>query len=102
MPFEKGNKLQKGRPKGSKNIKTWQKEMFVKYLEEEGAPALLEDLRTLDPKDRVHYMTSLMPYAFAKRAPVDDKGKTAQQVLVLPQELIDKNDTDTSTSGDSL
>ena len=91
MTFQKGNKLG-GRTKGAKNITTWQKEMFVKYIEEEGAPALLEDLRTLDPKDRVHYMTSLLPYAFAKRAPVNDKGETVAQVIPILDVSKDNSD----------
>lgn len=83
MPFKKGNKLSKGRPKGSKNITTWQKEFFLKYIQEEGAGKFVEEMSLLHGKDYVEQFTKILPYGFAKRAPVDEKGETVRPIPIL-------------------
>ena len=59
MGFEKGNRLSKGRPKGSKSKSTEQIKNALQALLHKSLPKLEEDLMSLEPKDRLAMVIKL-------------------------------------------
>lgn len=67
--FKKGNKMGKGRPKGSKNKTTLVgKERIQQYFTEQGGlDQLLADIEQLEPKDKVNAKIKLIEYFIPKQ-----------------------------------
>lgn len=61
--FEKGNA---GRPKGAKNKSTLLMRDRIQVLFDANFKTIQDDLEALDPKDRVKFLTDLMPYLMPK------------------------------------
>lgn len=61
--FEKGNP---GRPKGAKNKVNSQMRDLIQKLFDDNYQKIQEDLETLEPKDRLKFLTDLMPYLMPK------------------------------------
>lgn len=61
--FEKGNS---GRPKGAKNKVTTQMRDLIQQLFDDNFDTIQEDLESLEPKDRLKFMTDLLPYLLPK------------------------------------
>ena len=77
MPFEKGHDFGKGRPAGSKNIKTAQWDNIGDYLVEEGSLKYLEHMKSLavsDPEKYTEAYMKILEYFKPKRAREDGKG----------------------------
>lgn len=73
MPFEEGNTLG-GRKKGSENKETKKiREWIGKFLEN-NLDQLENDIKSLEPKDRVKAIGDLMEYAVPKLARVENVG----------------------------
>lgn len=68
MGFEKGHKLAKGRPKGSKNEKTEQWEKFATWFMSGGLERLEEEMGKLEGKDFVMTVKDLLEYFKPKLA----------------------------------
>lgn len=71
MPFEKGNKHGKGRPKGSQNKTTVQMKEFLMSVSEHLEEGLLDDLQELQPIDRIKVWLSLQEYLLPKLSRTD-------------------------------
>lgn len=64
MPkFEKGNP---GRPKGAKNKVNSQMRDLIQKLFDDNYQIIQKDLETLEAKDRLKFLTDLMPYLMPK------------------------------------
>lgn len=64
MPkFETGNP---GRPKGAKNKSTGQIRERIQSLFDDNFQMIQEDLESLEPKDRLKFLTDLLPYLVPK------------------------------------
>lgn len=61
--FEKGNS---GRPKGSKNKASGQVRGRIQSLFDDNFETVQADLESLEPKDRLKFMTDLLPYLLPK------------------------------------
>ena len=75
--FQKGNKLSKGRPKGSKDVKTSQWDNIGDYLVEEGSAEFLKHLKALtvsDPEKYTEVYLKVVEFFKPKRAREDGKG----------------------------
>lgn len=66
MPFEKGNTHGNGRPKGSENKETKKLREWVGQLLDDNMELVAQDLKALNPKDRVTAVTNLLEYALPK------------------------------------
>jgi len=62
MPFKKGHKKSKGRPKGSANKATSIVRQSFANLLEDNLPQLEQDLAELEPKDRIKLLLDLAKY----------------------------------------
>jgi len=93
MPFKKGHKESKGRPKGGKNKKTTEnKERINKVLSYIDDKYLIEDIDKLTSSERVKTYISLMEYIIPKLARKDHTGDN-QNKLQIEIEIV-KNDKD--------
>lgn len=72
MAFTKGNKLAKGRPKGSKN-KAGQviRDKISKYMTEQGYQDLVNEIKTLQGTDKVNALLKLMKFAVPELKSID-------------------------------
>lgn len=61
--FEKGNS---GRPKGAKNKVNAQMRDLIQTLFDDNYGKIQEDLESLEPKDRLKFLTDLLPYLMPK------------------------------------
>lgn len=61
--FEKGNA---GRPKGAKNKINTEIRGLIQKLFDDNYHTIQDDLEVLDPKDRLKFITDLMPYLLPK------------------------------------
>lgn len=60
--FAKGNKVGKGRPKGSKNLNTMEIRQFYQDLVSQNLPKIQKDLDELEPRERLRYLTEITRY----------------------------------------
>lgn len=64
MPqFEKGNP---GRPKGAKNKVNAQMRGLIQKLFDDNYQTIQDDLESLEPKDRLKFLSDLLPYLLPK------------------------------------
>lgn len=64
MPkFQKGNP---GRPKGAKNKVNAQMRDLIQKLFDDNFDTIQEDLESLEPKDRLKFLSDLLPYLLPK------------------------------------
>lgn len=61
--FKKGNP---GRPKGSKNKLSGQIRERIQSLFNDNFQTIQEDLESMEPKDRLKFLTDLLPYLVPK------------------------------------
>lgn len=66
MPFEIGNNHGKGRPKGSQNKTTAQIKDFLMSVSEHLEGSLFDDLKELNPYDRVKVWLTIQEYLLPK------------------------------------
>lgn len=93
MPFKKGHKESKGRPKGGKNKKTTEnKERINKILSYIDDKYLIKDIDNLTSSERVKTYISLMEYIMPKLARKEHTGDN-QNKLQIEIEIV-KNDKD--------
>lgn len=88
MTFKKGEITNhKGRPKGSKNKRSEKLYEVVKNLLEDNIPQLKNDLRTLEPNERVKAITNLLAYAIPKQAAITAEAKIEAEFTQLEKLL---------------
>lgn len=71
--FQKGHKLSKGRPKGSKNMATLEKMQLIEFLKNEGAQKFIYELSTLEGKEYCQAYIPVVEVAFPKLSRVETK-----------------------------
>lgn len=84
MGFEKGNKLGRGRPKGSVGIATLEKRGLVEFIKEEGKDQFLRELQTLEGKDYCKIYKDVIEIAFPKQARVEHTGAEGKDLFPQP------------------
>lgn len=88
MTFKKGDiPNPKGRPKGSKNIRNVKLNEVVKNLLEDNIQQLKDDLRTLEPNERVKAITNLLAYAIPKQTSISATAKIETEFAQLEKLL---------------
>ena len=97
MPFQKGNKLSKGRPKGIKSAKGDYWDNFKDYILDTGLKTVTEDFKDLSPKERIFAIINLMEFfkpKLSRNTQVNEVEKDTMHSLTgLYRQLADsKND----------
>lgn len=94
MPFEKGHRHGKGRPKGSENKSTKQVREFYQQIIEDRYDQLNEDLDKLTPKQRWEVILKLSSFLLPKLKEVDIKDSTTpdhiRELLNMSEDTIKK------------
>jgi len=83
MPFQKGNKLSKGRPPGKLNRSTEMMKLNVARATNrvlDDLPKLMEDLVKKDPKGAVEIALKLLEFHLPKQSRVEMKGEIEQKI----------------------
>lgn len=83
MPFQKGNKLSKGRPPGKLNRSTEMMKLNVARATNrvlDDLPKLMEDLVKKDPKGAVDIALKLLEFHLPKQSRVEMKGEIEQKI----------------------
>lgn len=84
MAFEKGNKMGKGRPKGSKNKSNKIVKRAFEQLLTEDVKSLRADLNTLKPYERLKIKLELAQYILPKLKATEMDIKSNGESLDLP------------------
>jgi len=83
MPFSKGNKLSKGRPKGAINRSTEMAKLTLARIADEGLDNLKKDLqkiRETDPVRAAELYLKILEYIIPKQQRVEVKGEIEQKI----------------------
>lgn len=83
MPFTRGNKLSKGRPKGQLNRSTEMAKLTLARIADEGLDNLKKDLqkiRETDPVRAAELYLKILEYIIPKQQRVEVKGEIEQKI----------------------
>ena len=83
MPFEPGNKLSKGRPKGGMNRSSEQAKLAVARIANQGLDAFREDIdriRKENPIEAAKLYLRLLEYIVPKKASMEISGELNQRI----------------------
>ena len=83
MPFEKGNKLSTGRPKGALNRSTEQAKLTIARVANQGLNNISEDLakiREKDPIEAAKLYLRLLEYIVPKQKSVEMRAEIDQKI----------------------
>ena len=83
MPFAKGNKLSKGRPRGKLNRSTEQAKLTLARIADEGLDNLKKDLQEIREKDPVkaaELYLKILEYIIPKQQRVEVRGEIEQKI----------------------
>ena len=83
MPFSKGNKLSKGRPRGKLNRSTEQAKLTLARIADEGLDNLKKDLQEIREKDPVkaaELYLKILEYIIPKQQRVEVRGQIEQKI----------------------
>ena len=83
MPFAKGNKLSKGRPRGKLNRSTEQAKLTLARIADEGLDNLKKDLQEIRQKDPVkaaELYLKILEYIIPKQQRVEVRGQIEQKI----------------------
>lgn len=80
MGFKKGNKLGKGRPKGSVNIATHEKRQLIEHIKNTGAEKFIAEMMTLEGMEYCKIYKDVIEIAFPKLSRVEQQGKVDHDV----------------------
>lgn len=83
MPFEKGNKLAKGRPKGALNRSTEMMKITMARAANNTLNTLSEDLEKIrhkDPEKAIKLALDIMEYIIPKLSRTEIKGEVTQRI----------------------
>jgi hypothetical protein len=79
MPFDKGNTLSKGRPKGAPNKTTAELRLMINQIISTNLETIQEDIKKLTPKNRIDVIINLLQYVTPKmkttNTNTEDEGK---------------------------
>jgi hypothetical protein len=82
MPFEPGNTLGKGRPKGAINKTTSETKAFLARISNKLGQRVDEDLDLMDPKDRVKIWLELQEYLIPKLSRTELTGEDGGMIEI--------------------
>jgi hypothetical protein len=91
--FEKGNP---GKPKGAKNKINTELRELIQKLFDDNYQAIQDDLEVLEPKDRLKFLSDLLPYLLPKlqstthTKEIDLDGMTEEDLDRLIERIIDE------------
>ena len=83
MPFAKGNKLSKGRPRGKLNRSTEQAKLTLARIADEGLDNLKKDLQEIREKDPIkaaELYLKILEYIIPKQQRVEVRGEIEQKI----------------------
>ncbi len=94
MPFEKGNKLSKGRPVGAINRSTEMMKLSIaratnKVLD--NLPKIMEDMMKKDPKGAVDLALKMLEFHMPKMSRIEMKGEREQRIQQISVNITQKN-----------
>jgi hypothetical protein len=79
MPFDKGNTLSKGRPKGAPNKTTAELRLMINQIISTNLETIQEDIKILTPKNRIDVIINLLQFVTPKmkttNTNTEDEGK---------------------------
>jgi hypothetical protein len=81
--FKNGNKKGKGRPKGSKNKRTEQWEMFSEWMMNEGLVKFKTELCKLEGKEYVSAVSNMMEYFAPKKKRTEPVCTPEKQEIIV-------------------
>ena len=96
MPFQKGNKLATGRPKGALNEKTSMWNNIGECISTWGAERFLQELNTLTGKDYIFAYTNIVEFFKPKLA--RNQNDTTVKVISLSSILEEIGEKEASTA----
>jgi len=97
MPFQKGNKLSKGRPPGKLNRSTEQAKLTLARIADEGLDNLKKDLQKIRQKDPVRaaeLYLKILEYIIPKQQRVEVKGEIEQKIQQITVNINKSGSTD--------
>ena len=97
MPFQKGNKLSKGRPKGAINRSTEMAKLTLARIADEGLDNLkkdLQEIRKTDPIRAAELYLKILEYIIPKQQRVEVKGEIEQKIQQITVNINKSGSTD--------
>ena len=93
MPFEKGNKLSTGRPKGAINRSTEMMKLSIaratnRVLDQ--LPTIMEEMVKKDPKSAVDLALKMLEFHMPKMSRVELKGEIEQRIQQISVNITQK------------
>jgi hypothetical protein len=91
--FEKGNP---GRPKGAKNKVNTELRGLIQKLFDDNYQTIQDDLEALEPKDRLKFLSDLLPYLLPKlqstthTTEIDLDGMSEEDLDILIERITDE------------
>lgn len=82
MPFQPGNNLSKGRPKGAINKTTAETKSFLARIANKLGEHIEEDLEMMEPKDRVKIWLELQEYLIPKLSRTEITGEDGGMIEI--------------------
>lgn len=82
MPFQPGNHLSKGRPKGAVNKTTAETKSFLAKIANKLGQHIEEDLEMMEPKDRVKIWLELQEYLIPKLSRTEITGEDGGMIEI--------------------
>lgn len=94
MPFEAGNKLSKGRPKGAINRSTEMMKLSIaratnRVLDQ--LPTIMEEMVKKDPKSAVDLALKMLEFHMPKMSRVEMKAEVEQRIQQISVNIAQKN-----------
>lgn len=94
MPFQKGNKYGRGKPKGAKNKKTRIVENLMDSLVDDGADRFKKVINDSDDKEFIKIYMELLEYSLPKYARREYESHKEQENQTVTIEIVDRINED--------
>jgi hypothetical protein len=97
MPFTKGNKLSKGRPKGAINRSSEMAKLTLARIADEGLDNLkkdLQEIRKTDPVRAAELYLKILEYIIPKQQRVEVKGEIEQKIQQITVNINKTSDSE--------
>ena len=94
MPFEKGNKLSKGRPPGAINRSTEMMKLSIARATNrvlDKLPTIMEEMIKKDPKGAVDLALKMLEFHMPKMSRVEMKAEVEQRIQQISVNIAQKN-----------
>ena len=94
MPFEKGNKLSKGRPPGAINRSTEMMKLSIARATNrvlDKLPTIMEEMMKKDPKGAVDLALKMLEFHMPKMSRIEMKAEVEQRIQQISVNITQKN-----------